>query len=277
MADDITTNYSVVIPTWNRARMLPRAIYSVLCQTVAPFEVLVCDDGSDDESEDIVRQFGDPVKWCPGERGGRPAIPRNRGIRESAGEWIAFLDSDDEWLPQKMEKQFAGLRKTGCEASCTNAYRYVPATKSMSILLPARKQPISFTDLLDVNLVICSSVVLRRSLLEKATGFPEDKTLTALEDYSLWLRIASQTPFAFVNEPLVTYLDEPESSVRKENADPSMHKKVVFGNFREWAEAHGMSSQINQMKRNGNGSGRVQGFAGWLSFVESFFSNRKTP
>jgi teichuronic acid biosynthesis glycosyltransferase TuaG len=275
MADSITTNYSVVIPTWNRARMLPRAIYSVLCQTVAPLEVLVCDDGSNDESEEIVRQFGDPVKWCPGERGGRPAIPRNRGIRESAGEWIAFLDSDDEWLPQKMEKQFAGLRKSGCRASCTNAYRYVPEAKNISVLLPPRKQPISFTDLLDVNLVICSSAFLHRSLLEKASGFPEDKALTALEDYSLWLRIASQTPFVFVDEPLVVYLDEPKSSVRKENADPSMHRKLVFDNFRQWAAVHGMDSQIARMESGVGSSRTMRGFVRRLMSAKEFPGRHK--
>ena len=89
---------SVIIPTWNRAHTLPRAIESVLSQSLPILEVLICDDGSTDGTAEAVMAMArqDPrIRWLPGERGGRPAIPRNRGIRESRGEWLAFLDSDD--------------------------------------------------------------------------------------------------------------------------------------------------------------------------------------
>src|SRR4051794_13419670 len=97
---------SVIIPTWNRAATLGPAIQSVLNQTYPPREVLVCDDGSTDNSVDVVAQLDDQrIRWLPGGRGGRPAIPRNRGIGAATGEWLAFLDSDDEWLPDKLERQ----------------------------------------------------------------------------------------------------------------------------------------------------------------------------
>src|SRR5262249_7122187 len=97
---------SVIIPTWNRAATVMAAVESALAQTHAPLEVLVCDDGSSDDSAQRVGALPDPrVRWLPGPRGGRPAIPRNRGIAAARGEWLAFLDSDDEWLPDKLERQ----------------------------------------------------------------------------------------------------------------------------------------------------------------------------
>lgn len=250
MADSMRSSYTVVIPTWNRERTLARTIYSALSQTVPPLEVLVCDDGSHDSSEAVVREFGRPVVWCPGDRGGRPAIPRNRGIRESKGEWIAFLDSDDEWLPEKAEKQFSLMERTNCGASCTNAYRLVPDERCVSILLQSQKETLRLPDLLDDNLVVCSSVLLHRSLLEMAVGFPEDKALTALEDYALWLRIATQTPFAFVNEPLIVYLDDPLHSIRKEGVEQSAQRQTVFGNFQEWAKRYGSEDYTAELRKS---------------------------
>ena len=122
------SNISVVIPTFNRAATLGKAIRSALEQTFPPLEVLICDDGSTDKSREIVESINDSrVRWIDGEHGGRPGIPRNRGIRASRGEWLAFLDSDDEWLPEKLEKQLTHANKMGCDAVCSNAIRYIPS------------------------------------------------------------------------------------------------------------------------------------------------------
>src|SRR5262245_1813867 len=99
---------SVIIPTWNRAQSVKRAISSALRQTHPPHEILVCDDGSTDNTEEVVRAMGDSrVRWIAGPHAGCPAVPRNRGIAASKGDWIAFLDSDDAWLPEKLEAQIA--------------------------------------------------------------------------------------------------------------------------------------------------------------------------
>src|SRR6185295_5594024 len=99
---------SVVIPTYNRKSVLLESIASVQNQTVRELEILVCDDGSTDGSSDAVgllMQRDARIRWIPGEHSGYPGISRNRGIRAAAGEWIAFQDSDDLWLPQKLERQ----------------------------------------------------------------------------------------------------------------------------------------------------------------------------
>jgi len=230
------SNVSVIIPTWNRADMIEKAIRSAINQTLSPLEVLVCDDGSTDNSEIIVNSINDSrVKWVPGPHRGLPAIPRNRGISESRGEWLAFLDSDDEWLPGKLQKQLQLAHKLNCKALCANAYHFVPEKGIVDNLLSWSKEIISFDDLVKGNQVICSSSLIHRSLLESVTGFPEDPEV--IEDYALWLRVATQTYFAFVNEPLLIYRDDPENSIRgKITEDIPLQRKHVLSDFAKWAE-----------------------------------------
>jgi teichuronic acid biosynthesis glycosyltransferase TuaG len=229
---------SVIIPTWNRAQHLAAAISSVLEQTIPPDEVLVCDDGSTDGSEEVVRGIGDGrVKWVPGPRGGRPAIPRNRGLAVSNGEWVAFLDSDDRWVPERLEKQLVCAESNGCLAVSSNALRVDPEGRPSGHVVSWTRARITFRDLLKTNQVICSSAIIRRSLLDKAVGFPEQRELTACEDYALWLRVSTQTDFAFVAEPLVIYRDDPAVSIRNANPDALTVKKKVLNDFLNWANA----------------------------------------
>src|ERR1700739_3316319 len=97
---------SVIIPTYNRQNTLLRAVKSVLQQTYTVHEILICDDGSDDDSKKIITELkSEKIKWLDCGKNGMPSIPRNKGIQYSTGDWIAFLDSDDEWLPNKTETQ----------------------------------------------------------------------------------------------------------------------------------------------------------------------------
>jgi glycosyltransferase involved in cell wall biosynthesis len=227
---------SVIIPTWNRAGTVGNAVQSVLRQSFAPLEILVCDDGSTDDTERVVKEFGDSrIQWLPGSRAGRPAIPRNRGIALSKGEWLAFLDSDDAWLPKKLERQLEAVNGQGCKASCTNAVRYVPGKGDHGSLLTWGKNRIRFEDLVEENVVVCSSALIHRSVLDQAEGFPEDTSLRALEDYALWLRISTQSDFAYVSEPQVIYLDDVENSIRAESENVLVQRGRVLENLRRWA------------------------------------------
>jgi teichuronic acid biosynthesis glycosyltransferase TuaG len=227
---------SVIIPTWNRANTVCNAIQSALDQTVLPLEIFVCDDGSTDGTERIVREFGDPrIKWLPGSRSGRPAVPRNRGVAASKGEWLAFLDSDDTWLPGKLERQLKAVSEEGCKASCTNALRYVHGKEEDGTLLSWGKNRIRFEDLVEENVVVCSSALVHRSLLNEAIGFPEETSLMALEDYALWLRISIQTDFAFIPEAQVVYFDDVDSGIRADSENVLIQRRRVLGNLRNWA------------------------------------------
>ncbi len=228
---------SVIIPTWNRAELIEKSIRSVLDQTLPVLEVLVCDDGSTDNTEEIVMSIGDDrIKWLGGARGGRPAIPRNRGIVASKGEWLAFLDSDDEWLPDKLRKQLALAENLGCRAVCSNAHRVIINKGVTDKFLKWESERLTFHDLLSVNKVICSSTLLHKSLFENIYGFPEEENFKVGEDYALWLRVATLTDFAFVSEPLVIYRDDAANSVRCDLVDELMTRVQVFSNFVEWSE-----------------------------------------
>ena len=225
---------SVIIPTWNRAHMLKRAIQSALNETLAPLEILLCDDGSTDNTFEIVKSLNNPkVKWIGGKHSGLPAVVRNRGIKESKGDWLAFLDSDDEWHPKKLEKQLALAKKTGSLAICSNAYS-LNSKDERKEYLSYSKNTISFSDLLDVNYVICSSAIIHRSLLLKCFGFPEIPALKTWQDYAFWLRISTQTTFAYLSEPLVFYFDEPSKSNRRFTKNPYLQKKIVLEDFLRW-------------------------------------------
>lgn len=211
---------------------------SVLAQTTSPLEVLVCDDGSTDDSEARVRAVDDPrVRWLTGPRGGRPAIPRNRGIAAARGEWLAFLDSDDVWLPNKLERQLEAAEMLGERAVCCDAWRVTPNGEGIATpLLGGGDQVLTWWDLLCVNRVICSSALVHRSVLVGTDGFPEEPELKALEDYALWLRIAVQTDFAYLSCPLLNYLDDADNSVRSGKPDGWGQRLAVLGNFGRWSE-----------------------------------------
>jgi teichuronic acid biosynthesis glycosyltransferase TuaG len=242
---------SVVIPNWNRAGLLEKAVRSTLVQTLPPLEVLVCDDGSTDESQNVIESLGDDrVRWIEGARAGRPAVPRNGGIRASKGEWVAFLDNDDEWFPHKLEKQLLLAQQLGCDAVCSNAFRLVSWQKEVENYLAWKCERITFQDLLRLNLVICSSAVVRRSVFSTVLGFPESEQLKALEDYALWLRVLTQTDFAYVTEPLLVYRDDPANSIRSHDMNEWRQRRAVLTDFGWWSKQEMISpSYLYQVKR----------------------------
>ena len=174
-------DYTVVIPAFNAASTLAQALDSVMAQTVPAREVIVVDDGSPDR-EDIARivaGYGNRVTLLRQENAG-PAAARNAGVRASGGTWIAFLDADDSWLPNKMQVQLVlaadprvGLLHGGARED--------------RLALPA---DMGFDLLWRGNRVCTSMSVVRRDVFESLGGFFESPELIGAEDYNLWLRIA---------------------------------------------------------------------------------------
>ena len=225
---------SVVIPTYNRAADLLIAVESVLGQEEPVLEVLVCDDGSTDNSRELIGQLNHPaVKWLDCGKNGRPAIPRNIGIEKSAGDWIAFLDSDDSWTPEKTKKQLAFARDHRLKAVCSNASRIRNGINE-GAYVHYDKPIITLRDLMLQNSVICSSAMIRKEVLLGTSLFPVERELVA-EDYALWLRIATKADFGFINENLVNYTDHFETSVRSEyKGDAWDMFRVIFADFKGW-------------------------------------------
>jgi glycosyltransferase involved in cell wall biosynthesis len=234
---ELDPKISVVIPTWNRADFLPDAINSVLNQTIPIYEVLICDDGSTDNSKNIAESFANArVKWLPGNHVGLPAVPRNRGIRAAKGDWIAFLDSDDIWLPGKLKMQFEYLKKTNMLAISSNALVFDVQKNSKKIFFSKSKpiKNINFSNLLSVNTVITSTVILHRSLLDRVGLFSESNMVRGIEDYDLWLRVATFSGFLYLPEPLAQYRDDVTFSARTHGGSQFSQKLRGFVNYSNW-------------------------------------------
>jgi len=258
----------VVIPTYNRADTLERAVRSALLQSHPVHEVMVCDDGSTDDSAERMTAIGDTrVKWVTGPRAGRPSIPRNRGVAQATGDWIAFLDDDDAWLPAKLEAQLQSMAEESTQACCTNAERVLPDQHEGLPYFQAMKGPFTLAELLPVNPVICSSVLVKRDLLLRVGGFPEQAELRALEDYALWLRIAAFTDFSYCTDLLVRYTDAPDNSLRGAPMNIDIQRDAVLSDLRNWeGHQHFSPSQQRSIARYLRGARRGAGhpFTQWL-------------
>lgn len=240
---------SVIIPTWNRAHTIGAAVKSVLNQTYSVLEILVCDDGSSDSTREVLENLKDErIRIIDGPRAGRPAVPRNRGIKAAKGEWIAFLDSDDMWEPNKLEKQFDLLYKSKCNAACTNAWRVIPSKGKSGSYLQIEQQNISLPVLLKTNYVICSSVLVRKSILDDVGGFPEAERLKAIEDFALWLRVATKTEFAYLPEPLISYTDDAANSIRVD-AKENVQRENVMNDFYAWFKTQSNQNDKDSVKQ----------------------------
>jgi glycosyltransferase involved in cell wall biosynthesis len=204
----------VVIPTYERVEETMRAVHSVLGQTVAPAHVVVTDDGSSASTVAALaeRLAGGPAELVRAPRSGHPGRVRNEGLARLDTEWVAFLDSDDTWHTEKLERQLA-VAGTGSVAVCTNARRIVADAPSGTVLdsLPAR---LGLRDLVRENKVINSSVLIRRDVLYGVGGIASSYLVRGCEDYATWLRVATRHDWAGLDQPLVDYVDEPAASIR---------------------------------------------------------------
>lgn len=234
---------SVIIPTYNRANDLLSAIRSVLGQTYPVNEILVCDDGSTDDSKALVKALQqDRIKWIDCGRNGMPSIPRNIGISRAGSEWLAFLDSDDAWLPDKIEAQINRVQATGRLAVSAQAWRIRP-DHAPCLYLNYTGDTIRFTDLLQVNYVICSSMMVHRSVLLSTGGFPKAGQFKAIEDYALWLKVAAVTDIDFVSTPVVNYQDVPAQSIRANDVSVVEQRKLILSELLGWLRVSGITEQ----------------------------------
>jgi len=193
---------SVIIPSYNRSKSLQRALNSVFTQTYTNFEVIVVDDGSTDDTAKVMHNDFQQCKYIYQTNQGVSAA-RNTGIAQAKGEWIALLDSDDEWLPTKLELQ---------QQAIINHPEYkIFHTDEIWIRNGKRVNPMQkhqkyggwiFEKCLPLCAISPSSVLIHRQVLRKVGLF--DENLPACEDYDLWLRICSLYPVYFIEKALVT-------------------------------------------------------------------------
>lgn len=215
---------SVVMPSYNHAHLIGRAIDSVLSQTYSKFELIVVDNHSQDHTDAVINGFSDArIQILKIHNNGVIAASRNLGVRAAKGEWIAFLDSDDWWTPHKL-------------AACSPwmvgqsdfIYHKLKIVRSDSRLLQRKyikswqlKSPVLTHLLTHGNAIATSSVVVRKHLLDAINGFDERLEIIAAEDYNAWLHIAQITDkFHFIPEILGYYFFSAQSASRKNMSTP---------------------------------------------------------
>jgi glycosyltransferase involved in cell wall biosynthesis len=196
---------SVIIPAYNAARTIDQTLDSVLSQTFQDFEVVVVDDGSTDDTPAVLARRRPQARVLTKVNEGRPAAARNLGVRASCGEYVAFVDADDTWHPDKLARQVAMLDHNPTVGLVYTADATINARGDIMSVNPcppgARGQ---IYDLLRVhNVMVGSSVVIRRAAFDQAGGF--DETLTSIENWDLWIRISRRWTIECVDEPLTFY------------------------------------------------------------------------
>lgn len=206
---------SVVIPTHNTANFITAALDSVFAQTYQDLEVIVVDDASTDDTETRIQAYGERVLYIKQSHAGS-AVARNRGVLAAQGKYIAFLDSDDLWLPTKLEKQIALAEKRPEAVLIYSDFNRTedPGEELVSGLARRKHRQIGeeFHSLLRDNFLHTSSVLARRDALAEAGMF--DPKLINAQDWDLWIRLADVGPFAFVDEILTHYRLHPSQTVK---------------------------------------------------------------
>jgi len=191
---DTAPQISVVIPAYNSVNTIGTTLRSVLSQTVAPCEIIVVDDGSRDETVAFVTEHFPQIRIVSQPNGG-PASARNHGVRLAQGDWIALLDADDAWLPEKLERQIA---KIAPDVGVIHTHTVGDKGKN--------DRDLDFEELWIHNYIGTSTVLVNKAVFEAVGGFNEDRILIGVEDYNLWMKIsANGNRIVTVREELAFY------------------------------------------------------------------------
>jgi glycosyltransferase involved in cell wall biosynthesis len=193
---------SVIIPTFNRAQKVARAITSVLYQNFTDYEIIVVDDGSSDETAETLSRFYPRVTHLTHAKNKGVSAARNTGIRASLAPFIAFLDSDDYWLPNKLKEQMAFFETHPEAVACQTQELWMRKGRRVN---PRSKHLKPAGEIFEASLKLClvspSAVVVRRFLFEEVGLF--DETFPVCEDYDLWLRISCKYPIHLIDRNLM--------------------------------------------------------------------------
>jgi glycosyltransferase involved in cell wall biosynthesis len=214
---------SVVIPTYNRAGLIRETLDSVLAQTHRDIEVLVVDDGSTDDTAAIIGAYGSLVRYLRQPNAGQAAA-RNNGTRAATGDFIAFVDDDDLWLPHKLERQLAALTARSdaepyawvyCDAQVFDGVTGQPLHRFSQINPPHTGWVGAM--LLQRDFIASPTPLIRRDIFEHVGYFDESALLRRREDWDMWLRIAAHVPIAYVPEALARYRLHGQTATRSED------------------------------------------------------------
>ncbi len=205
MPKNTNVEVSVIIPTYNRAELLKRSIQSVLNQTYQNFELIIVDDCSDDNTREIVKSFKDPkIRYYKHSKNKGPAAARNKGIKHAKGKYIAFQDSDDEWLPEKLEIQIDCFKNSEKEIGvvyCRAIKKNGKKTDNFPSPKISKADGYIYPYICRGNFILMPSAVIKKECLTDTGGF--DELFTHMEDWELLIRISKKYNIRFIDVPLV--------------------------------------------------------------------------
>jgi len=268
---------SVIIPTYNRKEYVQEAIDSVLAQTYTDYEIIVIDDGSSDVTGEALRaRYGDRIRYIWQENQGESAA-RNYGIGISQGEFVALLDSDDLWLPDKLAKQIDVLDRNPDKVLVFTASWKIDATgrrlESLPVCSNVDESQLTLESLCLKNAMgyAVSTVLIRRHTLELVGRF--DPTIRYGEDWDLWLKLRRQGEFISLNEPLACYRQHGGSQWHNpspETIDQRLvdHQRMLEKVFKNWPDD--VPAGLPE-----HAAARAYGIAGYLDYVIGRVSSGK--
>ncbi|MEX2514714.1 MAG: glycosyltransferase family 2 protein [Candidatus Paceibacterota bacterium] len=232
----MSSKVSVIIPAYNSARFIEATINSVLSQSYDNIEIIVVDDGSTDRTRYVVegiQKKDKRVKYFFQQNSGGPASPKNTGFKQSTGEYIAYLDHDDEWLPNKLEKQLALFNDTQSNLGLISCSAYIYEGKKMTRIHRLSKKDNSLQGLLVDSLSYFfsnSSMLIPRHVVEDVGD--RDENLSVLEDLDIVLRILEEGyKIDFISEPLIKY-NLGDSNLSKDFNRVAQDYKIFMGKYR---------------------------------------------
>jgi teichuronic acid biosynthesis glycosyltransferase TuaG len=274
---------SIVMPAYNAGRHVAESVRSVQAQTCGRWELVVVDDGSTDDTREVVEAFAavDSRVRCVGRENGGQAAARNTGLREARGELVAFLDADDLWLPGKLEAQLKVLEEKGVDLVYSDGDIFSEeggawAGERFNILPGEARGAEMFRTLFESNRIATLSVLVRREALDAVGLFDEDRAYQNCEDYDLWMRLAlSGASFYGMTEKLMRYRRHADATtytasrlltpmlavILKHASDPALDprhaRRRVRGLYRELISALVSEGRVEEARK------RMREFYAW--------------
>ena len=243
---------SVVIPTYNREAFIEESVESALSQRLdakqRAVEVIVIDDGSSDNTSKIIKKFGNKIRYRRINNSGKPAVVRNIGVQMAKGELIAFLDSDDKWLPNRLSSQMKYFSEPSVALASANAYKIDQDGCLLNeTILPVGKKyghnPLQ--ELILDNYICTLTVLARRDAILAAGGFNESLALN--EDYALWLRLAAHGKFIYSPVPIALYRIHADNITNLKNMGVQRAMEAVYRAIKDGFDAGDYSKEYRKL------------------------------
>ncbi len=205
---------SVIMPSYNTEKYIKQTIESVFAQTYTDWELIIVDDCSTDHTDDVVKPFlsDQRVRYLKNEKNSGAAVSRNRALREANGKWIAFLDSDDLWRPEKLEKQVCFMEKNGFHFSYTN-YSEIDEKGNPNGITVTGPKKITKTGFFNYCWPGCLTVMYERSVI----GLIQIEDIKKNNDYAMWLKACRKAVCYHLNEDLALYRKGRKGSVSSQS------------------------------------------------------------